>query len=349
MAKNTTENDKTVKKDLKHLERIVRGNEDLLIVMHNNPDPDALASAFALKILVEKQFGNKAHIAYTGIIGRAENRAMVQKLRIPLKQYNRIRLEKYNRLALVDGQPGAGNTPDIPYHIVIDHHPQRRDTHAELVVVEKDIGATATILVEWFQESRIEIPADVATAFAYAISSETQNLGRETSSRDIEAYLHVYVRSSIRKLAQIITPKLPKDYFIVLANALQQMATFRNLVCAHLGEVPTPEMVSEIADFLLRIERIGWSFCTGRFKDRLILSIRSIHPNAKAGRLLKRLTSNSENVGGHDRIAGGFIPLSSNKEEEIHRMEQELTDKFATLLGSDDADWNPILDSHEAS
>jgi hypothetical protein len=122
------------------------------------------------------------------------------------------------------------------------------------------------------------------------------------------------------------------------------MKTFRNLACAHLGDVPNPEMVSEIADFLLRHERIGWSFCTGRFKDRLILSIRSINPNAKAGKLLKRLTSNSDNVGGHDRIAGGFIPLSGSNKKALSHPEKDLTQKFVKLLGYEEADWNPILD-----
>jgi nanoRNase/pAp phosphatase (c-di-AMP/oligoRNAs hydrolase) len=344
MAENKTECKNSSARDLEQLERIIKDSQNLLIVTHNNPDPDAIASAFASKYLAEKQYGIKTHIAYPGSIGRAENRTMVQKLKIPLKQFNRIRLDKYDRKILIDGQPGAGNTPNIPYQVVIDHHPLRRDTRADLVVVQKDIGVTATILVEWYQESGVDIPADVATALSYAISSETQNLGRETSSRDIDAYLTVYVKSSIRKLSQIIHPKLPRHYFVLLAKALQKMKTFRNLACAHLGDVPNPEMVSEIADFLLRHERIGWSFCTGRFKDRLILSIRSINPNAKAGKLLKRLTSNSDNVGGHDRIAGGFIPLSGSNKKALSHPEKDLTQKFVKLLGYEEADWNLILD-----
>lgn len=327
------------------LERILKSGKNLLIVTHNNPDPDAIASAYALKYFTEKQYGLKAHITYRGSIGRAENRAMVQKLKITLKQFNRIRLKKYDRIVLVDGQPHAGNTPDIQYDVVIDHHPRRRDTKADLVVVQPDIGVTATILVEWLRESGIEIPADLATALAYAISSETQNLARETSSRDIDAYLHVYVQSSIRKLARIIHPKLPRDYFSTLAKTLHNTYTFRNLICAHLGDVSTAEMVSEMADFLLHHERIGWSFCTGRFKDQLILSIRSANTNANAGKVIKRLVQDPDSVGGHDMSAGGSVSLQSKNTKESEDLEKALTSKFAKLMGYEDSEWRSILDS----
>ncbi|NIS37901.1 phosphoesterase, partial [Candidatus Saccharibacteria bacterium] len=145
-----------------------------------------------------------------------------------------------------------------------DHHPQQPKADADLFVVRPEIGVSATILIEWLKAGDIEIPADLATALAFAISSETQNLGREATKRDIDSYLHVYVKSSIRKLAQITYPKLPRSYFSTLAKALKKTYIYKNLICSHLGDVPNAEIVAEMADFLLRHERVGWSLCSGR-------------------------------------------------------------------------------------
>ena len=85
------------------------GQQKLLIVLHNHPDPDALASGFALQYLAEKRYKLKAHIDYDGVVSRAENLAMVQELRVPLKKISRIKFEDYDRIALLDTQLGQGN------------------------------------------------------------------------------------------------------------------------------------------------------------------------------------------------------------------------------------------------
>ena len=95
--------------NLDEFEKKLSQCRQLLIIVHNNPDPDAIASAEALRFLVENRSGVKVSIAYGGYIGRAENREMVRQLGIRLKQFNRIRLGNYDCIALVDTQPGAGN------------------------------------------------------------------------------------------------------------------------------------------------------------------------------------------------------------------------------------------------
>ena len=334
-------------KELKTLSELFSGNQSLLIIVHNNPDPDAIATAAALQFLVKQKFNINSDIAFGGNIGRAENRAMVKKLKIRMKQINRISIDKYDRIALVDTQPGSGNN-SLPKkkkcHIVIDHHPKRRGAKTDLFIIEPEIGVSATILVEWLIANNIDIPADLATALSYAIISETQHLGRETNKRDIQAYLLVYTKSSIRKLAQIMNPTLPRSYFVSLAKTLTNTYIYKNLIYSNLGDVPNAEIVAEMADFLLRHDRIGWSLCTGRFKDKLIISIRSSNPKARAGRFVKRLAKNSDTVGGHDMVAGGFIPLAGQSKAELGNMDSSLVANFARLTGNKEADWKPLLD-----
>src|SRR5687767_9192412 len=62
-----------VKARLERLMRIARGRRRGLILTHDNPDPDSLASAVALAFLLEQRAGVECRVAYGGIIGRAEN------------------------------------------------------------------------------------------------------------------------------------------------------------------------------------------------------------------------------------------------------------------------------------
>ncbi|HNQ02348.1 MAG TPA: hypothetical protein PKN59_08655, partial [Syntrophales bacterium] len=80
MAQNGTNNQTR----LERLHEIVRGKRKILIVTHNHPDPDALAAAFALKYLLHAKWKVGAIIASSGVVGRAENRAMIRHLKIDL-------------------------------------------------------------------------------------------------------------------------------------------------------------------------------------------------------------------------------------------------------------------------
>jgi nanoRNase/pAp phosphatase (c-di-AMP/oligoRNAs hydrolase) len=332
----------------KNLDHMMQNAEHLLIVVHTNPDPDAIAGASALKYLVNKRYNLEASIAYSGNIGRAENQAMVKELKIHMKQIAKINWQKYDRIALVDTQPGSGNNvlpEDVNCHLVLDHHPTRKKIKCGLKFVHPELGAVATLLIEWLRFMEMDIPINLATALVYAINSESQNLNREVNQRDIDAYLYVYIRCNLRKLAKIMVPSLPRIYFMSVAKTLQKAVTYRNLICAHLGEVLSAEIVSEMADFLVRHERISWSFCTGRFKDRLIISLRSRNSKIMAGELVENLVKNTKNVGGHGRSAGGFIDISALRKNDIEILENTLARDFALLQNYDDPEWKLLLSS----
>jgi Exopolyphosphatase-related proteins len=107
----------------------VKENEDgkLGIVVHDSPDPDAIASALALK-QIAKQVGVSADILYRGEIGHHVNRAFVNILGIEMIRIERgEELQGYGKLALVDAAvPGVHNPllppPEGEVNIIIDHH-----------------------------------------------------------------------------------------------------------------------------------------------------------------------------------------------------------------------------------
>lgn len=336
---------------LQTLDQIFTGKKRLLVVMHDYPDPDAIASAFALKFFVESRYGVKVRMAYGGAIQRAENLALVKELKIKLSQIARVRFHSYDCIAMVDTQPGAGNNAlpnDVHCDLVIDHHPKTRKFHAGLEMIDPSIGASATILAELLCLAKLPFQSNMATALTYAIRTETQELGRETSKRDIKAYLSVYGQSSMKKLYRIAYPKLSHSYFQMLARGLIRAKYYRNLMALNLEDVDHPEIVAELADILLRRKHTTWVLCTGRYQEQLFISIRSSNPNARAGKLISRLVKNKKDSGGHDTFAGGKISIAKMEQQQIQAIESGLMTDFAKKLGYAQADWK-FLTEKEAS
>lgn len=298
----------------------------VLILPHDNPDPDALASAFALSKLVKHKLHKSALIGLGGIIGRSENRALVSNLDIPLKSVEHIFPQFRGPIILVDTQPGRANN-SLPEHIiptaVIDHHPDwGNNGSVPFVDLREHYGATSTLVTEYLEQAELPLEPSVATALFYGISSETQNLGRDTKPTDIMAAQYLYPYVNKRLLSAIEHPPLPRGYFHLISQAVQNAALYDDVVVTILESTFYPDAVAELADFLLRMETARWSVCLAPYKNFLYVSMRSSDPTAKAGLLLASLLP-SGMAGGHDLIAGGKIKTSRRKwKEEAYRITQ---------------------------
>ena len=337
----------TVKRILNEFESIFKDQRSLLIVLHDNPDPDAIASGFALQYLCESLYDLKVTLAYGGLLTRAENRTMARLLNISLHKMNTIRFNKFDRIAMVDTQPGRGNNslPDNVFcHVVFDHHPLQTSTRAGLVVYNKTIGATATLLHELILASELPVRVDLATAITYAIRTETQELNREASDRDVRAYLSVYPISSLKKLGRITYPKLRPDYYKGLSDALQNAKIYRYIIIAHLDFVETPEIIAEIADILLRLQRISWVLVTGFYKKSLYLSLRTSQTKIQAHRIIEKIVDNKKFAGGHVTFAGGRIDLNSLSREHKQAVLDKTFTRFTAALGFRDVEWRELLE-----
>lgn len=332
MSTNTEE----IQRNLHKLEEALKGVKRLIVMTHDNPDPDSVSSAIALAYLVKNRFKIPTMVKYGGIVGRAENRAMIRVLGLRVSALKDSDFRSGNEFAVVDMQPRTGNN-SFPGNrkplIVIDHHPLRKTTKAAFIDIRTDYGATATILTEYLIESGLDIPSKIATALSYGISSETQDLGREAGEKDIQAYLALFPRSNKKALANITHPKLPRDYFIVLNRALHHSFVYKNAMATSLGEIKNPDYVAFIADFMLRCERINWSMCLARYKEKILVSIRTTNTKGSAGRFLRRLIGKRGTAGGHGMIAGGQVSCGSMEHEKCTQLEETLVQDFLKGLG----------------
>lgn len=311
----------------------------LLIVMQHNPDPDAIASAAALRRLALSRMQINCTLAHGGSVGRAENRALVAYLGLNLRRFQDVDPMRFDRIALVDTQPGTGNNA-LPEgfrpQIVIDHHPRRQASRGVAFTdIRRRYGATSTILHEYLQAAGIETDPPLATALLYGIRSDTQDLAREAVKPDIDAHLLLYPRANLRMLAQIEHSVLPRQYFVLLHLALSRAEQQGTCICAPLGRVENPDMMGEVADLLVRQESIDWCLCLGVFEGQLLLSIRRTSTDTSshlAATIARQTVGRYGTAGGHELIAGGQVALGKNADAAIAGLEKKLMRRFVKAL-----------------
>lgn len=321
---------------LARLQEVLAGGQRLLIVLQDFPDPDAMGSAAALRELANAQ-GLSCSVACGGVVGRAENRALIRYLDINLLKMADIELQQFDVIGMVDTQPATGNNalPDeIVPHIVIDHHPIGKATRrAPFFDVRSRYGANATILYEYLTAAQIELQVPLATGLLYGIRSDTNDLGREATQPDIDAFLALYPLANRHMLSRIELERLPPEYFRIMAVALVNARTQGKCVHASLGQIENPDMIGEIADLLLRNEQTSWALCYGVYDDRILLSLRTSENGADAGELMHKLVRGRGTGGGHDAMSGGQLPLERGSAREISEIERVVVKRYAELLG----------------
>ncbi len=314
----------------------LRGRGKILIICHDNPDPDSIAAAVALRHLILIKTGQDAVLAYGGVIGRSENRKMVELLEITLVPICKLDLSQFAVVCMVDTQPDAGNNSlpaGQPVDLIIDHHqPKKAFSDIFWIDVRENYGASATILYEYLQSQDVSINTKLATSLFYAIKSETQDLGREWSKADREAYLRLLPLSNNKILYDIIHPQVPRDYFSTFHTAIESARVFGEMLIFNLCKVENPDLVAELADFLLRQQGVNYVLGMGWFNGTQILSMRSLNPEAKLGLIIQKMVSGIGTAGGHGMIAGGQVRNIDGDDGAQQELEQILTERMFQAL-----------------
>ena len=216
----------------------------MLIYTHDNPDPDSLAAAMSLERLLEHELGARVTLTHGGIVGRAQNRAMVDTLKLPLVPAERVEPDDFDVIAIVDSQPETGNNSLPPGHridIVVDHHPPRAGSaRAPWCDIRPDLGATSTIIFEYLRARTVPLDASLATAVFFALRTETRDLGRESTEAERRAYLELVPLVDHAMLYRMTHPKVPREHFAALDRALRSAQVFGDLVAVNLGDARLP-------------------------------------------------------------------------------------------------------------
>lgn len=283
--------------------------EKIGILLQPDPDPDGIASGYALRALLGRKSPTAPLISF-GEIQRPENRAMVEALGIEVKTVRPDELELYDGLALVDVQPSVfGDAPERArkVDVVIDHHPERSGYEAAIRDIRTEYGATATILTEYAQAARMEVRSRLATALLYGIKSDTQLLGRQTSRKDIASFAFLHTHHSPALLRRIERPALPVAGLRALGRALAETEVSDGIHLLILGRV-REDVIPQVAELGLQTEGAEWSVAAGTVGRDLVFSVRNVGYVRGAGEVVRAVVEGLGVGGGHRTMAKGIIP-----------------------------------------
>ncbi|MBL8751908.1 MAG: DHH family phosphoesterase [Planctomycetes bacterium] len=320
---------------------LLRSRKRLLVMTHNNPDPDSLGGAVGLQEFAHKAAGIPSKLAITGKILRAENKAMVRELALEMDKLDALDLAGFDCFALVDTQPGFGHTfvpAGVKVDIVIDHHvcADARVGPADVAFydVRNDVGATSSIVAGHLLEAGVVPSAQAATALAYGIRTDTADLSRDVSDLDQKAFDYLSPRIDRKRLAAITNPRLPVAYFKALKEALSKVRMYDGVTLCSLGRTTSAEMVAEVADMLLRMEGTRVVFCGGMVGGSYYVSVRT-ELGIDAWSLLRAgFEGEKGSCGGHGSVAGGSVALEAADARALRRLERRLERNVLRAMGA---------------
>jgi nanoRNase/pAp phosphatase (c-di-AMP/oligoRNAs hydrolase) len=337
----------TARFDLGQSLAALAGRKSALIYMHDNPDPDALAAGLGLGRLFERELGAAVTLGHGGIVGRAQNRAMVETLGIRLTPVDALNPDAFDLIAMVDSQPETGNNSlpaGHPIDVVIDHHPPRpASARAPWCDVRANFGATCTIVFEYLRARGAPIDAKLATAFFFALRTETRDLGREATAAERSAYLELVPLVDHNLLYRMTHPKVPRAHFDALDRALRSAEVVGNLVAVNLGTLGYPDLVAEIADLLLSYEGAKMVLCIGEYQHNAYLSLRTEVDNARAGAVMRHIVGHDGAAGGHGTMAGARLQATLATAAELESTFREMVRRLAEALGIPAESSEPLL------
>lgn len=309
-------------------------------VSHVNPDPDAIGSMMGLAHLVESCLGKPTRLTRDGLISRAENKAMVELLKVDLLPVEGLSWCDDEAIVMVDSQPKTGRhsfSASLPIYAVIDHHATPGAlSGVKFVDIRRNLGATCSLATRYLIEQEIPLPSQLATALMYGIETELSGYPREACTLDDSALQYLFPLADKDLLAQIRNARLPQGYFECILQALQSSFIYDRLIISWVNDLPQPELAAEVCDFMIRYEAVEWAVCAGVCGDKLVLSARSSLQDAEAGELLRSVVGRMGKAGGHNRRAGGCIKLASTSDNAIEEIQSDLRKRLLKYLKIDE-------------
>ena len=301
----------------------------VLILLHNDPDPDALASGLALRNLLRRTRTTAIIGAFHGVT-RPENQRMTNLLDITVESITAESLAQFDRIATIDVQPhyfgGLLNRVDL----VIDHHPERSNSQTLFKDVRSDFGSTATIMTNHLRAINANISERVATALLYAIKSDTLFLSRQTNRSDLDAFTFLYQLANTQLVRKIEGSGITSERLKYVTKASQTGQIRDQVFTACLGMVPREDIVTYVSDFLLQVEDIKWTVVAGQIDDKIVISVRNVGYTRHAGTFINKWFDDIGSAGGHRAMAKAIIPFS-----EFQKKFSAVTSDDITLILGD--------------
>jgi nanoRNase/pAp phosphatase (c-di-AMP/oligoRNAs hydrolase) len=293
--------------------------DEVFIQPHNVPDPDAIASSLGLYYLLSERGIKKLAIVYDQEIEKANSLRMLEMFNVPIIQAAKaLTLGSEDWSVLIDTQKSNSNTTDLPTDevAVIDHHEFMGDQDYRFMDIRPDVGSCSAIIADWFFENKIEPPKHIATALLYGIFMDTDNLTRGVSDFDINMFYQLYSLSDIDMIVELKGHELSFKDLDMYAEAFKTVEKYDELAFLRLMNV-NDSLLGAAGDIVISVAGVGIVVAYSVRDNGIKLSVRSTCVKVKANDLVRHLVEGCGVGGGHDNMAGGFIPKENLNADRV--------------------------------
>lgn len=314
------------------LEKLLKAitHKHVYIQTHNFPDPDAIASAYGLQQLL-KYFNVEATVCYQGAIERFNANYIIEKLEIKFSKLVDINeaVNHDDEVILVDAQKFNGNVEDINGEkiVSIDHHPIFIPAEYRFADIRPKIGACASIIASYFFENDIPMDNKTALVLTFGIRSDTAKLSRGVSQLDMDMLNKLFPLCDKDVIYYLENSELEFSDLQAYAKAIESIQLYNgNVAFAFAGENCQEALVASVSDFILSLREVDFCVVYSRKTQGIKYSIRC-SCGLDAGRITAEALAGIGSGGGHQVMAGGFVPFNGI-EEQLHTLVTTVRDKF---------------------
>lgn len=287
---------------------VVKPEDTLAIII--SADPDSMASALALKRLFWRRL-RQTIIYRINTIKRPDNLALVKLLKIDQYPIRHIQKKKITKWAIIDSQPQHNELfAPYPFDIIIDHHLPGNHSTAKFVDIREDLGATSSMMTEYFLAANIVPSERLATALLYGIRTDTKNFIRHFALEDINAFRYLIQLANMNVIKKIETSEITRRILRNYRFAIDHLKIRKDIAFVHMNQVKNPDNLVIIADFFMRLDEVTWSVVSGVYRQTLIIVLRNSALGNDAGQVAQTLFSKwGGSAGGHKDAARVELPV----------------------------------------
>ncbi len=283
--------------------------DEVFIQPHNVPDPDAIAASAGMRHLLALK-GVETVIVYDREIEKADSARMLELFGIEMKLAKGVAsLGEEDWALLVDGQKGGGNLTDLPTDEVacIDHHEYSPGQGYRFEDIRPSVGACSSIVAQYFFENSVEQPTKLATALVFGIMKDTDALTRGVSELDVEMFYRLYRYADPSLIKALNGAQLTKADLDRYAEAFRSVEVYDGIGFMRLDS-PDDSLLGAAGDIVLSLDSVDVVVAYSVRPSGVKLSLRSENEAVKANALARFLLEGLGFGGGHDHMAGGFLP-----------------------------------------
>ncbi|OIB56350.1 DHH family phosphoesterase [Natrialba sp. SSL1] len=303
------------------LQRVLAEYDDVTVLMHPNPDPDAMACAMGVAAIAD-DVGTETTLQYPGEIRHQENRAFRTVLGLEVDQIASGSELASDAVVLVDHNTARGFTgaQTVEPVAVVDHHPGN-GTGTKFTDVRTEYGAASTIIVEYLEElgavteadeeDGLTLTAELATGLLYGIQSDTDHLTNGCSRAEFDACAYLFSEIDEDLLERIANPQVSDDVLQIKATAITEKRIEGPFAICDVGSISNTDAIPQAADELMHLEGVTAVVVYGENDGTIHLSGRSRDDRVHMGETLRHAVNDipMANAGGHARMGGGQISV----------------------------------------